>query len=389
MRMSRHVARNERGAALILVLWVSAAAAALAMGFLGWARAEVGLNRNAEAEIRARLATRSALAATAFEMASGRLALKKGEADLTVSVDGIAVQVTVHGESGLIDLNKGSQGLLEGLAIATGVDRREAAAAAKAIVAWRDVGKSKSQGQGQLIQRKLFGDRLVSRTDHSFDHVNELRLVPDLDPGVLRRMVPWLTVYSRDGQVDSDLAPAMIRKALTASPAGPTTPGNGPTSTDLLAPGASTGPLSSTQPPATAATQPTAGTGTSVGAVGTMTGAPGAATVSATPSPATGAPGIGGATATPGSLPLGGTASTGIGATSATTDPLATDAAAKQAEVAGTSDPKKLYRVTLVARAPAGLVTRHTVVIWLDGGADHPYRVLDWSPPELAGEEVG
>jgi hypothetical protein len=120
-----------------------------------------------------------------------------------------------------------------------------------------------------------------------------------------------------------------------------------------------------------------------------MTGAPGAATVSATPSPATGAPGIGGATATPGSLPLGGTASTGIGATSATTDPLATDAAAKQAEVAGTSDPKKLYRVTWVARAPAGLVTRHTVVIWLDGGADHPYRVLDWSPPELAGEEVG
>ncbi len=70
------------------------------------------------------------------------------------------MQVVVHGESGLIDLNKGSEGLLEGLAIATGVDRRDAATAAKAIVAWREVAKSKSEGK--LIQRKLFGDRLVS-----------------------------------------------------------------------------------------------------------------------------------------------------------------------------------------------------------------------------------
>ena len=88
---------------------------------------------------------------------------------------------------------------------------------------------------------------------------------------------------------------------------------------------------------------------------------------------------------------LGTTQSTGsaAGSSGPTGDLLGTDATSKQTQVAGSSDPKNLYRLTLVARTPAGLVTRHTVVIWLDGRADRPYRVLDWSPPELAGQEVG
>ena len=180
---------SQRGAALILVLWVSAAAAALAVGFLGWARADANLNRNAEAEIRARLATESALAATAYQITIRQTgAQETAEPSSRSRSAGSTCRSSSMASSGLIDLNKGSEGLLEGLAIATGVDRRDAAAAAKAIVAWRDVPKSKSQGK--LIQRKLFGDRLVSRTDHAFDHVNELRLVPDLDPASCSAWLP-------------------------------------------------------------------------------------------------------------------------------------------------------------------------------------------------------
>ncbi len=367
MRLSAHPADSQRGAALILVLWVSAAAAALAVGFLGWARADANLNRNAEAEIRARLATESALAATAYRLMAGKLALKNGRAELTVSLDGVDVQAIVHGESGFIDLNKASKGLLEALAIATGVDRSAADAAAKAIVAWRDVPKSKSQGK--LIQRKLFGDRLVSRTDHAFDYVNELRLVPDLDPGIVQRIAPWLTVYTRTGEVDSTVAPTIVRKALMASPGAP------------------------------AATIGTSTTGTAAGGLGaTTTPEIGASSASATVSAGT--------LGTLGSTSLGTTQSTGSAGSSSgstgdllgtsatsssgsTGDLLGTSTTSKQATVAGSTDPKNLYRLTLVARTPAGLVTRHTVVIWLDGRADRPYRVLDWSPPELAGQEIG
>ncbi len=215
MRLSRRPAGNERGAALILVLWVSAAAAVLAMGFLDWARADASLNRNAEAAIQARLASEGALAAAAYEMASGKLALERGRAELTVRLDGVEVQVTVRGELGLIDLNKARQDLLAGLAEATGVDRKAAALAAKAITAWRDVPKSKTQGQ--VVQPKLLGDRLASRRDHGFDHVNELRLVPGLDPAVVDKLAPWLTVYSGSDQVDADLAPATVKEAVSTA----------------------------------------------------------------------------------------------------------------------------------------------------------------------------
>ncbi len=211
--------------------------------------------------------------------------------------------------------------------------------------------------------------------------------MPNLDPAIVQRIAPWLTVFSRTGEVVSDLAPAMVRKALTAAPASPVaSTGSAPGGTAL--PLGSSGQASALSQ-AMGSTQPASGAGTGSGTTGTTTGGLGAATTTDTQASSTSTIGTGSTSL--GTTSLGTTQSTGsaAGSSGSTGDLLGTDSTGKRTQEAGSSDPKNLYRLTLVARTPAGLVTRHTVVIWLDGRADRPYRVLDWSPPELAGQEIG
>ena len=128
--------RDERGIALIMVIWVLALLSLMAMSFMAEARVEV---RRA-ANLRAR-AEAEALAEAGINIAIARLVAEHGETHpppWTESIAGGSVSVSVIDEHGKIDLNEADPELLAGLLKSQGLPPNSASALSQTIVDFRD-----------------------------------------------------------------------------------------------------------------------------------------------------------------------------------------------------------------------------------------------------------
>jgi general secretion pathway protein K len=202
--------RDERGIALVMVIWVLALLSLMAVSFLAEARVEVrragNLRARAEAE---------ALAEAGINIAVARLIAEHGETHpqpWTESIGGGSVTLTVIDEHGKIDLNESDPELLRGLLKSEGVPTNTAHALAQAIVDFRDpdhdVGPQGAED----------GDYPVGSSgakDDRFETVDELLQVRGMTPALYARIAPLVTVHSVVPVIDPLTAD---RRVLAAVP---------------------------------------------------------------------------------------------------------------------------------------------------------------------------
>ncbi|HXZ00344.1 MAG TPA: hypothetical protein VEI03_10110 [Stellaceae bacterium] len=185
--------------ALILVLWVLALLALLAMGFAGSARTELQIARN---QYEAAQARAIADAGVSF----GILGMLDPSAQTQWSADGReypvdygtgTLRVSVQDEAGKINLNLAAPELLAGLLRTLGV----ADAAAQQIV-------------DGILQRRREAADTAGAARGAFRDVAELRLVPGMTRPLYQAMAPLVTVYTLGDRIDPLTAPAEVLRSL-------------------------------------------------------------------------------------------------------------------------------------------------------------------------------
>ena len=205
----------QRGLALLAVIWVIGLLAVMAMDVLSAARRESrqGDDRLERARMEAAAEAGLALAAQAL--------LRGAPADATGphAFDGSMVAVEIEPEAGKVDLNLASAELLRALFEAIGEPRGTAAALAAAIVDWRDNDDRPEPGGGLEAEGYRRMGRLVPPRDADLQSVSELAEVYGMNPELLRRLSPVVTVHGRQAEPDLAMASPVVRQAVRSAAA--------------------------------------------------------------------------------------------------------------------------------------------------------------------------
>ncbi len=194
--------RRERGAALLLVLWVTVLLATLLVGVAAASRSHSQAALYGAERVRAELAAEAGIARAVAGLRAPDLRhqwVPDGR-PYTFAFDGVKVRVAVVDVSGLVDLNAAPAELLRGVFQAAGVAAPQAGQLADAIVTSRG-GSQDHPGQ-------------------PFRSIDQLARLPGMTPALFNQVTNALTVYSGRNFPDSSYSGALALASLRGMDAG-------------------------------------------------------------------------------------------------------------------------------------------------------------------------
>ena len=202
--------RAQRGIALVMVLWLTVLITVIGSSFAYSMRGEALAARNTMSLAQARAAADGAVERTFFELSRPRVTQ-----DPWWAADGqphtwndgdIALTVVAYDESARIDLNSAADPLLKGLLQNVGgLDADTAQSVLEAIIDWRDADDLRHPNGAEASDYQAAGSKVVP-TNSPFESVGELQRVLGVTPALAARLVPNLTVYSRQAGVNLSTA---------------------------------------------------------------------------------------------------------------------------------------------------------------------------------------
>jgi general secretion pathway protein K len=198
MTARRHGARPQRGAALILVLWVLVLMLGTIAIFALGARTEGLQGRTLSRSADARYAAEAGVEVAAFHLQNpdGDALWVPDGRPVDFDWGGQKLQVRVVDEGAKVDLNIANPELLAGLMQALGVDFERSRRIAGAIADWRD-GDDLLNPEGGAEDTQYAAAKLpYGAKDRPFETISELRLVLGMDPKLYEKMTPYVTLYS-------------------------------------------------------------------------------------------------------------------------------------------------------------------------------------------------
>ena len=210
-------ARSERarGFILVAVLWTIALIAAVGIALGAGARTEARIARNlVDAQI-AEAAIDGAVAEASFRLQiEGPGRWRADGAERLLVIGGVRVMVRVEDERGKVNPNLAPAALLAALLEQAGAGQAAAAALAREIVDWRG-----GEGADVVAAVARYGQagRPYRPPGQPFRDIDELGLVLGIDPILLARLRPWLSL-AQPGSPDPALAPDRVRRALAIAP---------------------------------------------------------------------------------------------------------------------------------------------------------------------------
>lgn len=206
---------NQRGIALVLVLWVALLMSVIAGSFALSARTESLQSRILLNETQARFFAEAGLNRAVFELrnpdpetrwiADGRIH--------EFEMDGAKIELKITDESGKIDLNQASEELLVGLFASLGVGYDEAIGIVDKILDWKDADEEVRLAGAEDADYFSAGYPHGAK-DAPFDTVPELIQVMDISYDMYRKIEPALTVYSGRKNVNLAFAPKEVLMAI-------------------------------------------------------------------------------------------------------------------------------------------------------------------------------
>jgi general secretion pathway protein K len=207
-RRERAIARGraERGIALVMVLWLTVLIAVIGSSFAYSMRGEALAARNTMSLAQARAAADGAVERTFFELSRPRVTQEGGwlaDGQPHAWTDGdIELTAVATDESARIDLNSAAEPLLKGLLQNVGgLDSDTAQRTLEAILDWRDIDDLRRPNGAEAPDYQSAGSKYVP-TNSPFESVGELLRVLGVTPALTARIVPSLTVYSRQAGVN-------------------------------------------------------------------------------------------------------------------------------------------------------------------------------------------
>jgi len=203
--------RDERGIAIVMVIWLLAVLSLIAASFLAEARVEVRRAGNLLARAQA-----EALADAGIQLAIARLmhnGWAEAPAPWSQSLTGGSVNITVSDERGKIDLNGAGHDLLSGLFKSRGLSPAEASALASAVIDFRDPDHN-AQVDGAEDPTYEAEGLADGAKDAPFQSVSELAQVRGFTPDLVTAVAALVTVQTGATAVDPLRADPMVLAAI-------------------------------------------------------------------------------------------------------------------------------------------------------------------------------
>jgi general secretion pathway protein K len=191
--------RQERGIALVLVLWLTVLLTIIASSFAFSMRSEVLSARNAVSLAQARAAADGAVERTVFELMRPRVtaAWTANGAPHAWNEGEVSIVANIVDEAARIDLNTAPDPLLKNVFMsAGGLDDAAASQMVDVIGDWRDADDLKRPNGAEEADYRAAG-LPYGPTNGPFETVGELSRVLGMTPEIYARVAPLLTVWSR------------------------------------------------------------------------------------------------------------------------------------------------------------------------------------------------
>ncbi len=205
MRLRR---TDERGFALLLVLWTTALLALIFTQLVSSGRSETAIAANVRAGASAEAAADAALYQAIFHLLDpSRAGWAADGRTYDLHLPGARASVSIIDLSGRVNPNTASVALLAALMAELGTERTRAEAVAQAIVDWRSPGD-----QGAYTAPRYAAAGLPYRPAQSaFQSIDELGLVLGMTPDLLQRLAPHLSLANPDNPDRAHADPVVLR----------------------------------------------------------------------------------------------------------------------------------------------------------------------------------
>lgn len=208
--------KRQRGAALLLVLWLVALLTALIGAFALTARVEAIQGRVTSRGAAAQEVARAGIEYALVRVADGRPEtrwLPDGR-PYRWSYAGGALEIRIVDETGKVDLNQAEQPLLAQLMLAVGLPREEAEPLAAAIVDWRDPDPLIQPAGGAEDPDYASAGLEYGAKDAPYETLAEVEQVLGMTPERYARLAPYLTLHSGRVLPDATYAPGPVLTAM-------------------------------------------------------------------------------------------------------------------------------------------------------------------------------
>ncbi len=203
---------DERGSALLIVLWLLVLISAIAVSMSGSSRVESRLAFNLVEEARARYLAQAGVnhaILTLLDPQAPRRRVMDGSAARLLDMFGATVRLRVRDECGKVDLNTAWGGLVEGLLKGQGDEQ----ALDQAILDWRDPDKVRRPRGAEDKDYAKDGYPYGAR-DSLFETIEELQQVRGISEGLYQRLAPDITVDCLAAGIDPLAASPAVLAAI-------------------------------------------------------------------------------------------------------------------------------------------------------------------------------
>lgn len=207
--------RRERGFAMVLVIWALILMTGIASGFSLAVRYQTRLGQDAIAELQHEAATTAAVNTALYRLNEGDEELRwqaNGQWHTIHNPDS-RVRVRILAESGRIDINRAQRVLLTGLFEQIAPDY-DTDLLVDALIDWRDRDGNRQPNGAEAADYRDLG-YAYSPANRPFRSVHELSRVVGYDAQLVRRLLPHITIHSRQDRVNAQSADLLT---LTAVP---------------------------------------------------------------------------------------------------------------------------------------------------------------------------
>jgi general secretion pathway protein K len=196
--MRRHRQENQRGIALLLVLWMLI----ILIGIIG-VFALIASTEQQQGKLLARTAQAHYAAEGGVDVATMRLSnpdpLLQWVPDNRVyqyTVDKTRIEIHAVDESGKVDINVAGSDVIYPLILAMDVDAKQAADITSAIMDWRDPDDLLTLPGGAEDPQYASANRPYGSKDGAFQTISELQQVLGMTPELYAKLQPFITIYS-------------------------------------------------------------------------------------------------------------------------------------------------------------------------------------------------
>lgn len=209
MSLERRPRRDERGFALLLVLWSLVLLSLILSAILAAGRQDTQLSANLRRSAMAETIADSAVQDTIFRLLTAPRPPRSG-LRLTLALDGGTAIVQLRYADGMVNPNMAPPELLTALLLECGASRAAATHVADAIVEWR----SSTAERKAVVAAYSAAGLPYAPLGQPFYAAEEIRLVRGMPPPLADCLVPHLSVYGMLPVPNANLADATVLHAL-------------------------------------------------------------------------------------------------------------------------------------------------------------------------------